>query len=183
MRPDVVLTIHPAAADPAADRLLLQAAVAPSTVTQLCPDCGGDHGRPLVSSGDRWVSLSRAGGLVAIAVSGVGPLGLDIESRTAASAHPLDAGGEPLEPARLWTMKEAVLKADGRGLRVDPRDLVIGDGPSLTAWDDASFPLAELTLVEFVVSTDIVGAVAVVAPRATIDLSAVSAGAPRRSSA
>jgi 4'-phosphopantetheinyl transferase len=182
MRPDVVLTIHSAANDPAADRLLLQAAAAPFAVTQRCPDCGGDHGRPVVSSDGRWVSLSRAGGLVAIAVSSSGPVGIDIESRATASRHPLDAGAEPLEPARLWTMKEAVLKADGRGLRVDPRDLTIGEGPSLTAWDDASFPLADLTLVEFVVSTDIVGAVAVLAPHATIDLSAVSAAAPRRSS-
>ncbi len=183
MQADVIVTIHPRADDPAADRAMLRNAVAPFVVSQRCPDCGGDHGRPIVDADGLWASLSRAGGMVAIAVSTAGPVGVDIESRAAADRFPLDSGAEPLEPVRLWTIKEAVLKADGRGLRCDPRELVIGSGPRLAAWADASFALDRLTLAEFELPDDIAGAVAVVAPGATMDLSAVPGAASRRSSA
>ena len=133
---DTTVEVHPRGDD---DQALLAALAGrllgnPVTVTHHCPNCGGtDHGRPLVDGA--FVSLSRAGGLVAIAVSLDGPVGVDIESVARVSASGFDdvafsgtertriaAADDPdLQRARLWTSKEAILKARGTGLRVDPR--------------------------------------------------------------
>jgi 4'-phosphopantetheinyl transferase len=131
------------------DRALLVSAVAellaiaPAGVTVLrrCESCGGDdHGRPRVAGPAHppvWVSLSRAGGLVAVVATARGPVGIDIESLERVAAAGFDdvafsaeeresvrVSADPmLRRARLWTAKEAVLKARGTGLRVDPREV------------------------------------------------------------
>jgi 4'-phosphopantetheinyl transferase len=162
-----------------ADRALLAGF---GTVTQLCPDCGGDHGRPVVAEPGRWVSLSRAGGLVAVVFSTAGPVGVDLESSEAVSRHPVQGLRHP--DAAEWTTKEAVLKADGRGLRVDPAELVVVDG-RLVEWAGCPVPLDGVRLHHFVATDDLVGTVAwfgdAVAPE--VDVSAGSATASRRSSA
>lgn len=96
-------------------------------VSATCPDCGGPHGRPIVNGGVH-VSLSRCTGFIVAAASAVGPIGVDVEP------HHGDPGRVEAIAAltgerslRHWTRIEAVLKADGRGLRVDP-SLVLVDG-------------------------------------------------------
>lgn len=74
-------------------------------VTQKCRDCGGPHGQP--TAPNCFVSIAHAAGAVVVARSHR-PVGIDVEG---ANADP------------LWTRTEAVLKADGRGLRVDPDDV------------------------------------------------------------
>jgi hypothetical protein len=103
---------------------------APVTVERRCRECGAtDHGRPSARTDGRaiGVGLARAGGLLVLAV---GPLalGVDVERVSRVATGPLDAvgpehGGDALVATRVWAAKEAVLKRDGRGLRVDPRDL------------------------------------------------------------
>lgn len=100
-----------------------------------CPDCGGPHGRPVVmappGARDVSVSLAYAGlSLVAAAASGR-PIGVDAELRdqgpqtdARSQAIRILAPGSGDDPLRHWTRIEAVLKADGRGLRVDPRAVV-----------------------------------------------------------
>ncbi len=124
------------------------------TVTAACPDCGREHGRPRVDGA--FVSLSHTGDLVVAAGSPTAPVGVDVERRDAAAAGRADerlaairlvAAGEGLEH---WTRVEAVLKADGRGLRVDPAAVVIrGDRASL---DGAAYGLTDASDAEHVIS-------------------------------
>lgn len=127
--------------DPARD--LLRAAVAERAgcessavdVARLCPECASaDHGRPVVVSPTArpWrVSLSRARGLVAVAVTEGCDVGIDVEevARTsfagfpAVALHPQERDGTPAERGLIWTRKEALLKATGTGLGTDPRSI------------------------------------------------------------
>ncbi|MFJ4219154.1 4'-phosphopantetheinyl transferase family protein [Curtobacterium luteum] len=135
----VVVTLRPAGADRASDREALLAAVASATgvdvaavrAGRVCPHCGDSaHGRPWATADGRpvGVSLARTTGTTALAV---GPLdvGVDVERVSKVAAAPLDAftaaetaraAGDPRVLAAFWAAKEAVLKRDGRGLRVDP---------------------------------------------------------------
>ncbi len=105
------------------------------SIVQRCPDCGGPHGRPVVMEPPRArdiaVSLAHAGELhVAVARRG-GRIGVDAEphealpGRVEALRALLPASGA--DALRRWTQIEAVLKADGRGLRVDPAAVVLRD--------------------------------------------------------
>jgi 4'-phosphopantetheinyl transferase len=79
-----------------------------AAVGRLCPRCGSaEHGRPYVRVAEGpapAVSLSYAEGLVAVAWSWAGPVGVDVE-----------AAGPPVDGTerRDWTRAEAALKAGG----------------------------------------------------------------------
>lgn len=95
-----------------------------------CPDCGRSHGRPRIlgPSSAVHVSLTHAEGR-AIAVASATPVGVDAETREALRAQRATVG--LIAPAsravgvRHWTRIEAIVKADGRGLRIDPRNVTI----------------------------------------------------------
>lgn len=104
------------------------AGCAPAEVVlhQTCARCGGPHGRPVVGHGLE-VSMTHAGGLVAVAVAR-SPVGIDLEPVPTAA-----------EEDRLvtWVRSEAVLKATGHGLEVDPRLVDVGaagEPPRLARW-------------------------------------------------
>ncbi|MHC5795675.1 4'-phosphopantetheinyl transferase family protein [Lacisediminihabitans sp. FW035] len=178
----VWVSIHHSTGDRMRDRGFLHAAVAGvllpdaaiPVIGQRCVDCGGDHGQPLIGDGDAvWASLTRAGGVVAVAVSTAGPVGIDLADPAAVTRAPLDAFGadevtlirDSADPARtttrLWTAKEAILKADGRGLRCDPRDLRLGIEPfALMRWDDCPVPLDAVTVDRFDEPRGLLGTVA-----------------------
>lgn len=163
-------------------------------IEQRCERCRGPHGRPVVvhptglANGPLHVSLSRAGNAVAVAVTLGGPVGIDIEEIAAASratfADVAFNGAElaelsGLDPAELawtraamWTGKEAVLKAWGVGLRVDPRELTVSVPARdhsvpvvLEAWRGAAFDLGSMRLAHFEPGAGLVGTVALLGPR------------------
>ncbi|MFF4870424.1 4'-phosphopantetheinyl transferase family protein [Streptomyces sp. NPDC090109] len=129
-------------------------------VVARCPDCSRNHGKPELPGTGLQVSVSHSGARVAVAVTRAGPVGIDVEeisaSVTPSELLPHVVGpAEPRTPAhatvsgfhRMWTRKEAVLKATGQGLRVplsevgvsapeeDPRVLFLG-GPAARPAED-----------------------------------------------
>lgn len=110
-------------------------------ITHRCRACGSTaHGAPTTAGVH--LSITRAPGLVAVAVSTAGPVGLDVEPRTDRVFDGFDdVALAPQERARArgaedrlraWVRKEAVLKACRLGLTVDPR-LVVLDGARVTS--------------------------------------------------
>jgi phosphopantetheinyl transferase len=98
---------------------VLRAELGATNLARLCPRCGsGAHGRPhlTVARGRApSVSLSYADGLVLVAWTWDGPIGVDVEPEG-------PAVGE-FGTRREWTRAEAVLKATGEGLSQDPGEL------------------------------------------------------------
>lgn len=110
-----------------------------ATIESRCEHCGGDHGRPRVVGATFAVSVSYAGEMVVAATvprESSSTLGVDIEPRSDEVDAPLtELAGlfAPRTPPglRTWTEIEAVVKADGRGMRIPPVDVTFG-GPSAT---------------------------------------------------
>lgn len=103
-------------------------------------------GKPELADASLRFNLSHAGDCAVLAVTAGRPVGVDIEDAApepdlagvaqtimaasefeAWSALPLAA--RPAAFLRAWTRKEAVVKALGTGLHVDPRQVVTGVGP------------------------------------------------------
>jgi 4'-phosphopantetheinyl transferase len=102
------------------------------TIGRRCPTCGSDaHGVPTAAGVH--LSITRAPGLVAVAVSLVGPVGLDVEARRErlfdgfddVALSPQETVTTVEDRLRTWARKEALLKACGLGLAVDPRTVVL----------------------------------------------------------
>lgn len=94
-----------------------------------------------------WAGLSRAPGLVVVAISDAGPVGVDVEAAGAAdfagfdgvALHSGETASTPGERTTIWVRKEATLKALGLGLRLDPRRLRVSapaEPAALLACDD-----------------------------------------------
>ena len=108
-------------------------------VTTTCDRCGADHGRPRMEHAPVAVSLSYAGSIVAVAAArqtDAAAVGVDIErapsegSRTALrDLAPLFAPADAPD-TQGWTLIEAALKADGRGVRVDLAQVRVGEAGS-----------------------------------------------------
>ncbi len=108
----------------------------------VCTRCGGPHGKPVVrGSADRVsFSLSHSGDRVVVAATCGIPVGVDVE-RESAAARALETSELVLATneremlarlpederarafLRMWTRKEALLKATGDGLAVAPREV------------------------------------------------------------
>jgi 4'-phosphopantetheinyl transferase len=117
-----------------ADALIVRLADGAGAITRSCPWCGSTtHGRPVVETAHVHASVSYAGEWVLVAVGDAGrfgAVGLDAEPRSRARGAALHGVITPGRRASLrrWTGVEAVLKADGRGLSVDPARVRIARG-------------------------------------------------------
>lgn len=101
----------------------------------LCERCGADHGRPRFDGAPIAVSVGYAGPMVAVGAapySHAAAVGVDIER------VPPEGASRPMtELDRLffpdsapdiegWTLIEAAMKADGRGLGIDLAEIEVG---------------------------------------------------------
>ncbi len=106
---------------------------------RICPVCGSDrHGRPyLPAEGPAdppAISVSRTGSATVVAMSWAGPVGVDVEQLDGFQdpavgdvlLHPSEVATGPGQLCTTWVRKEALLKASGQGLAVDPRTVLLG---------------------------------------------------------
>jgi 4'-phosphopantetheinyl transferase len=146
-----------------------------------CPCCGALHGRPRLASADGpEFSLSHGGDLVLIGLAPPStPIGVDVErlpgpetvretmttlhlaERAELAAAP--GGPSPAPFARIWTRKEAYLKALGTGLGRDPSEDYVGEA------DPAALPQG-WTITTLPAGPAHAAAFAVAAPAATFTL-------------
>ena len=113
-------------------------------VDRTCGRCGAQHGRPQLPGSGLHASVSHSGDIVAVALTGAGPVGVDVEAvRSIDFAAVTDSVCVPAERGEVrsaldfytyWTRKEAVLKATGEGLSRPMTDLQVtppGSAPVL----------------------------------------------------
>lgn len=145
-----------------------------------CRRCGSDtHGLPLLLPtaavrDPAHVSLARAGDLSVVALTDAGPVGVDVEPDGAAdfpafddvARHPDERG---TDATVVWVRTEALLKAHGLGLAVDPRDIGIDADGSVT-WDSPHAPPGPAWLRDLGLPGH-VGAVVVLADHDVADMS------------
>ena len=104
-------------------------------VDRACSRCGEPHGKPVINGVQ--VSVSHSGDLIAVALTELGPVGVDVEETTRHTdiESMLSYVFSPAELATLespttqfyqaWTRKESILKATGEGLRVRMSTLTV----------------------------------------------------------
>jgi len=142
-----------------------------------CRDCERQHGAPKVVSprDPNTYSLSHAGGWVTVAYGRCPAVGVDIESIPTSGVNDLVEAAcsrdeaallvgdpEPLPAAfaRLWVAKEAVLKAMGVGLRIEPSRVEVYRRPGMGTRASVGNKDAVWFVEEFDVGPGMVGAVA-----------------------
>lgn len=129
-----------------------------------CARCGKPHGKPAAAGSGLELSVSHSGDRIAVAVTEVAPVGIDVErqrelgdleslSRYVLADSERAAVTSSAELLVLWSRKEAVTKATGDGLGVPFKDVVVsgpGDPARLIAWPYPRAPgtvtLADLDL-------------------------------------
>lgn len=185
----VLWTPHPVGADASAVRRNVAGLVAqilPASTWLLKRDHGGAP--YLDGSDDHHVSLAYSAGVTLVAVSRGAKVGVDVERRfdrgvRALPAHALDES-EHITLNRLpetardeafltyWVRKEAILKAEGVGLGVEPRRIRVsapGESAAVHLVPDSIGPASAWTLLDL----DVPGCAAAVAvrqPLATVRL-------------
>ncbi|MFJ1736387.1 4'-phosphopantetheinyl transferase family protein [Streptomyces sp. NPDC088254] len=143
---------------------LLGVSPAELPLRRVCPRCGGPHGKPRLAAprgspfADVDFSVTHSGDVVGVAVARGANVGLDVEETGSGAAPDVDTvapvaltdaelaalnAHPPAERAsaflRMWTRKEAVLKALGVGLTVPLRRLEVSAPPlppKVLSWPD-----------------------------------------------
>jgi 4'-phosphopantetheinyl transferase len=156
----------------------LRCAPADLEIKRECPDCGRPHGRPRLANQPLELSVSHAGDLIVVAISPDAPVGVDVEKIDPAvpaklASHVLGRDelpdflalpqrDQPSQFFRLWTRKEAALKATGDGLRL-PMNAVTFDGDGqLTGYPGRPDLPGKTTLMDLAPADGYMAALAIV---------------------
>jgi 4'-phosphopantetheinyl transferase len=116
-------------------------------IDRSCPECDQPHGKPTVrDAADLQVSVSHSAELVAVAVTEAAPIGVDVEFMVERDypglARSFLAAGERVDDAdsfyRLWTRKEALVKATGDGLRMPLPNVIAGGSDHVVSYAGAA---------------------------------------------
>jgi 4'-phosphopantetheinyl transferase len=104
-------------------------------VDRSCPTCDRQHGRPRLPGTGLHVSISHSGTTVAVAVSGAGAVGVDVQQVKDDSVDELsplvlaETEARHITVARdfftYWTRKEALVRATGDGVTVPLSEVVV----------------------------------------------------------
>ena len=149
-------------------------------VVNHCRECGSTgHGRLVLTGvpGDVTfhVNASYCPDVTLVAVTPAGAVGVDVERMDALSyysvlddvvQHPRERPTDDRSMALLWVRKESLLKATGRGLTVDPRQVQVATSeqcPELLSWEADEPPDAPVWMFDVDVSPDHVASVTVLA--------------------
>ncbi|HEY7010828.1 MAG TPA: 4'-phosphopantetheinyl transferase superfamily protein [Jatrophihabitantaceae bacterium] len=155
--------------------------------TARCPRCGGEHGQPRAPVAPHvHLSMSHAGDRAAVAITALGPVGLDVEPANVTfggfadvaltenervAYRQLPAESRPRAAATWWVRKEALLKATGYGLLVPPEQVEISGpagAPELIRWG-ADLELTDpARLADLRFGADYMGCVAVLSEAAPL---------------
>jgi 4'-phosphopantetheinyl transferase len=150
-----------------------------------CGRCGGHHGKMRLATAQQMhFGMTHAEERVAVAVTALGPVGVDLEPakaggfggfanvaltpRERAKYEQLPIEQRPRAATTWWVRKEAVLKATGHGMFVSPEDVEISEPaeePRLVAWNAKDEPTAPVQLTDLRLGLDYVGCVAVLSHR------------------
>lgn len=117
-------------------------------IDRTCDRCGEPHGRPRILDSGLRASISHSGGFVAVALTAVADVGIDIEAIDEQRPYEplIDYVCGPSERSYVgaredlyvcWTRKESILKAVGVGLAVPMVELTVtapAAPPALTAY-------------------------------------------------
>jgi 4'-phosphopantetheinyl transferase len=148
-------------------------------VDRSCPRCGRPHGRPRLTGTGLHVSISHSGTTVAVAVSGAGEVGVDVQRVDVDPVQELsplvlaETEAGHVAAARdfftYWTRKEALVKATGDGVTVPLREVVVtppGTPPRLLGYPRQGGLAAQLR--DLSPDPGYVGALAVLSPRPVV---------------
>ncbi len=118
---------------------------------EMCPRCWRAHGRVEVHGVLAVASISHTSGLTVAAVAPaatVGRIGVDVEAEALGADRVREVAAllrcPPGQALRRWTRTEAVLKADGRGLTLDPAAVRLGRGLAVVPDDPGDYRLADV---------------------------------------
>ncbi len=161
----------------------------PGTV-RICPRCASTmHGRPTIAGLDAAarpaVSIARTSGATVVALTGFRSVGVDVEATALFSAadvadvllHPAERVASARGSAAAWVRKEALLKASGWGLAVDPSTIRLDDStgsPVVVEWP-TSVPRPDWVM-DVTLAADLTAAVAGSGPVRPRDVTVQEAG-------
>jgi 4'-phosphopantetheinyl transferase len=122
-------------------------------VDRTCERCREPHGRPRLPGTGLHASIAHASEYVAVALSEVAPVGVDIERIGRVAYAPLLGAvctvseqcyvTSDADFYAYWTRKESVLKATGVGLSLPMTDVVVtapADAPGVVAYGGSELP-------------------------------------------